>query len=74
MGDEDDDGARFCPVCGGYMDWVSCWQCFGQGEFDLYDEDPIYYDEGDTEKCSECNGSGGYFECASLPHKEVADA
>lgn len=40
----------------------SCWNCGGEGYFDLYDEDPLWYDEDEIEMCSECKGSG------VLPH------
>lgn len=70
---EDDDTDRYCTVCGGYMDWADCWQCGGDGEFDLYDEDPINFSPGEEyERCNECEGKGGYWECASLPHDEDA--
>lgn len=70
--DDDDsfDSDPYCSVCGGYMEWVDCWSCGGEGERDVYEEDPMWYDPGDTEKCTECNGAGGYWQCASLPHKE----
>lgn len=64
---------RYCTVCGGYMDWVDCWQCGGKGGRDgddLMDEDPLWYSEDDWEDCDVCRGAGGYWECASLPHEE----
>lgn len=72
----DEDDEPFCAICGGNMDWVDCWSCGGEGEIDVYEEDPMWYDPGDTEKCEECNGDGGYWECISLPHveSEAADA
>lgn len=70
---EDDYTARHCTICGSFMDWVDCWQCGGDGEFDLYDEDPINYAPGaEYEPCDACKGKGGYYECASLPHEEGA--
>lgn len=73
--DEDDDTDRYCTTCGGYMDWVDCWQCGGEGGRDgeeLMMEDPLWYCEDDFETCDICNGAGGYWECGSLPHDEVA--
>ena len=62
---------KFCDICGSGMAWEDCWQCGGEGEFDLYDEDPVNFAPGaEFEDCEECNGEGGYWVCASLPHKE----
>lgn len=55
-----------CSACGAEMVWTDCWECHGEGGFDLYEEDPFYYDAGDTEPCGTCNGSGGYLECAAV--------
>lgn len=70
--DAQDDVDEFCPICGGYLEWVSCYSCFGAGEFDLYDEDPINFSPGEEyERCEVCDGEGGYWVCASLPHAEA---
>jgi hypothetical protein len=52
-----------CSKCGSDPDWVDCWKCGGQCEFDLYEEDPLYYRPGDTELCDECDGAGGWDIC-----------
>jgi hypothetical protein len=52
-----------CPVCGDELEWTDCWSCGGEGEFDGYEEDPLWYDEGDMIPCPECNGAGGWREC-----------
>lgn len=54
-----------CPTCYASLDWVTCDACGGEGDSDLYDEDPFYYDEGDTEDCSRCDGFGGWYRCLS---------
>lgn len=70
--DEGDDCDRYCAICGGYLDWVDCWNCGGKGGRDgddLMEEDPMWYCEDDWEDCDVCRSTGGYWECASLPHK-----
>lgn len=70
---EQDAHEPYCDVCGGYMEWESCWQCGGKGGRDgddLMEEDPLWYDEDDWETCDICEGKGGYWICASLPHEE----
>lgn len=44
--------------------WVQCWNCFGEGEFDEHDDDPINFSPGEAyETCSECRGEGGWVVC-----------
>lgn len=52
-----------CPQCGRFAVWEDCYMCGGEGEFDAYDDDPLWYDPGDTETCPECNGRGGWWIC-----------
>ena len=52
-----------CQTCGDEPEWIECWQCFGYGDFDLYEEDPILYAPGQTAACDECNGEGGWLIC-----------
>jgi len=54
-----------CPVCGGYAIYYECWDCGGDGYRELYDDDPLWYDEDDTETCSTCNGDGHWWVCKS---------
>ena len=35
-----------------------CWQCGGEGWFDGYEEDPLWYEPGDLYMCPECRGRG----------------
>lgn len=66
----------YCTICGGYMDWVDCWQCGGTGGRDgddLMQEDPFWYTLDDWEECDICQGKGGYRECASIPHEDDAN-
>lgn len=46
---------------GGWGEWVDCWQCGGDGEFDLYEEDPTAHVPGEVEPCEECHGRGGWY-------------
>lgn len=52
-----------CPICGSSMDWEPCDLCGGEGYYDAYESDPLWYDEGDVERCSQCNGEGGWAIC-----------
>lgn len=63
--DEIPDEERFfvCQTCGETLDWKHCWAGCDNGYFDRYDEDPLWYDPGDLELCSECHGQGGYLAC-----------
>lgn len=54
-----------CAKCGSSMYWVDCWSCGGEGWHELYDDDPLYYDEDDRERCDECRGKGGWKACMS---------
>jgi hypothetical protein len=55
-----------CPYCG---EWEVYYQpCFGigcdDGQIDGYDEDPLWFDEGDTYPCPTCGGNGFFRWCA----------
>jgi hypothetical protein len=63
---EENDPAVYCKHCGQPMDWIECDACGGEGFFDgerLMEEDPLWYDEDDTEGCSDCTGDGGWWHC-----------
>lgn len=56
----EDDYEYPCPYCGNpFTRWQDC-TVFGcdDGYIDLYDEDPLWYDEGDFKVCTECRGTG----------------
>jgi hypothetical protein len=57
--------APCCEVCGSELEWIECWKCLGDAEFDLYEEDPLAYAPGQTEKCDECDGEGGWLGCCA---------
>lgn len=68
-----------CPECGRFAIWVDCDACGGEGYVEVYDDDPMWYDPGDTEFCHQCGGDGGWYLCDNLDCKrgvvygEVAD-
>lgn len=43
--------------------WVRCWNGCTEGYFDAYEDDPLLFDPGDMETCSECRGAGGWRVC-----------
>lgn len=59
-----------CPICGHARVWEECWDCGGEGYRDLYDEDPLWYDEDDVEACDVCHGNGGYWVCSNNENHE----
>lgn len=60
-----------CEVCGADLEWTECWQCLGDGGFDLYEEDPLVYAPGQTESCDECVGKGGWMACPMTHESET---
>lgn len=60
-----------CSLCGAYMEWEECGSCGGDGYIDVYEDDPMWYDPGDTEMCEQCDGKGGYWQCINVPHSEA---
>ena len=57
--------AWVCSVHGpvSWTGWVPCWNGCQDGYFDGYEEDPLWYDEGDMETCDICGGEGGWTVC-----------
>ena len=45
------------------MDWERCDACGGKGHFDVYELDPLWYNPGDAETCTQCAGDGGWWTC-----------
>lgn len=39
-------------------DHPACWSCGGEGEWDGWDDDPLWYDPGSIIKCDVCKGKG----------------
>lgn len=66
--DDFDDGIQFCdarcPNCGSSPTYTrDCDSCGGDGCFDGYEEDPLWYAPGETETCDNCRGTGGFHWC-----------
>ena len=60
------DGYGECQKCGCSAYWYDCSNCGGKGYHDdLWEQDPLWYDEGDTETCDWCKGEGGHWHCPS---------
>ena len=64
-----DEPAR-CSECEGRLEWAECEQCGGEGEYDCYEEDPLWYDEGDTKPCAQCGGAGGWYWCPQCSQED----
>lgn len=55
-----------CARCGSDMYREECGNCGGDGctaPGALYEEDPLWYDEDDSEPCPDCHGTGGWYVC-----------
>jgi hypothetical protein len=52
-----------CSACGSDLEWVDCEHCGGEGEYECYEEDPLWYDEDDMKACAQCGGTGGWYWC-----------
>lgn len=53
-----------CAKCGSDdLDFEECDCCWGEGEIDEYEEDPINADPGDLRPCYDCGGEGGWHHC-----------
>jgi hypothetical protein len=59
---QNNDESWVCENCGALIEWEDCYNC-ENGYIDLYDKDPLWYDEDDTERCSVCAGEGGWWYC-----------
>lgn len=74
---DDDDTVEHddepCPNCGGQVLWAPCTQC-EDGFIDVYDDDPLWYDEDDVEPCHECNGKGYHKWCSKCGYDLAAHA
>lgn len=62
MDEQECDDWPACPKCGWDLIWEDCGAC-EDGQVDVYDEDPLWFDPGDTEDCAQCGGDGGWWCC-----------
>jgi DnaJ-class molecular chaperone len=65
IGGDQYEGGPYCKHCEQELDWEDCDACGGEGEYDAYEEDPLWFDPGDTEPCQQCGGAGGWYYCAN---------
>lgn len=59
-----------CARCGSSLGFASCDSCAGEGwtaPGELFEENPLWYDEEDTMPCPSCYGFGGWHFCLSSP-------
>lgn len=61
---------QYCPVCSAPMEWVDCDSC-QDGYINLYEKDPMWYDEADTEACEICMGRSGWQVCTNFKSHPV---
>lgn len=61
----DYDSEEECPICGSSQLWEYCDACGGNGYIEVYESDPMWYEEGDTERCDMCEGEGGWWLCTN---------
>jgi hypothetical protein len=57
-----------CARCGSSVASHECWSCGGEGTTypgESYEEDPLWYDQDDVERCQVCNGIGRWWVCLS---------
>lgn len=57
------DGAVTCCLCDSECEWEECSSCGGDGGFDGYEEDPLWYHPGEMAPCPSCNSQGGSYWC-----------
>ena len=64
----------YCPKCQTQLRQRECDNFYCEdGYVDLYEEDPLWYEEGDLQKCPDCNGNG-YFRWCSNEDCDVSEA
>lgn len=59
-----------CARCGSSVHWEPCGACGGEGisgPGELYDQDPLWYDEDDYSTCHQCGGEASWGICISPP-------
>lgn len=63
-----------CPRCKTEMEWAECTALSCEdGWIDGYEDDPLWYEPGEMERCSECDGKGGWWFCPDNCWKDAKD-
>lgn len=50
-----------CRSCQQIITWDECPACEGEGGTDGYEEDPLWYRQGELAPCGHCAGAGGWW-------------
>jgi predicted RNA-binding Zn-ribbon protein involved in translation (DUF1610 family) len=74
MDEETELDDECCPKCGTQMRWRRCDSCDDGWITDLFEEDPMWYDEDDIEMCTECHGHGCHRWCPKCGFDALAAA
>ena len=71
----DKNGAAdpICEECESPVEWVECEACGGEGEYECYEEDPMWYDPDDTKPCPQCGGVGGWYVCPTCVAEGITE-
>lgn len=64
------EGEKQCPICFHNLWHSHCWNGCDEGLFDGYEEDPLWYDEGEFYACYICNGTGILTFCPACEKRE----
>jgi DnaJ-class molecular chaperone len=60
------DSPDYCQRCDAELDYEECTECGGTGQTEpgeLYEVDPLWYGEDETEDCPVCDGAGSWPVC-----------
>lgn len=63
----------YCPKCLQPLKTTECGECDEFGEIDEYEEDPIYFEPGETRTCDHCFGEKHFFWCGTKDCKVTKD-
>lgn len=64
MDDDIELADGYCPMCSSPLYTRRCGApgC-DDGWMDMYESDPIWYDQGDADRCLDCGGRGRFVWC-----------
>jgi hypothetical protein len=54
-----------CARCGGMCEFIDCWNGCEDGYLNLYEQDPLWYDDEYDTPCDICNATGGWWTCCN---------